>query len=100
MRKFGSIDFLVNNAGGQFPSPAAGITTKGFNAVLETNLTGTFICCREGKKGTERITKYSNFFSLRTQHNDSLFNMISLGIITGGSSDIWLYLLSTCHSNC
>jgi len=43
----GRIDFLVNNAGGQFPSPAAWIRTKGWNAVVETNLTGTFLCCRE-----------------------------------------------------
>ncbi len=45
--RFGSIDFLINNAGGQFPSPAALIRTKGWNAVIETNLTGTFLCCRE-----------------------------------------------------
>jgi NAD(P)-dependent dehydrogenase (short-subunit alcohol dehydrogenase family) len=45
--RFGAIDFLVNNAGGQFPSPAALVRTKGWNAVIETNLTGTFLCCRE-----------------------------------------------------
>jgi len=45
--EFGGLDFLVNNAGGQFPSPAGAIRTKGWNAVIETNLTGTFLCCRE-----------------------------------------------------
>ena len=40
--KMGGIDFLVNNAGGQFPSPAEAINTKGWNAVIETNLSGTF----------------------------------------------------------
>jgi NAD(P)-dependent dehydrogenase (short-subunit alcohol dehydrogenase family) len=45
--RWGRIDLLVNNAGGQFPSPAQAIRTKGWNAVLETNLTGTFLCCRE-----------------------------------------------------
>jgi len=44
---FGGLDLLVNNAGGQFPSPAASISDKGWRAVLETNLTGTFTCCRE-----------------------------------------------------
>ncbi|XP_064419305.1 peroxisomal trans-2-enoyl-CoA reductase [Latimeria chalumnae] len=43
----GRIDFLVNNGGGQFPSPADAISAKGWNAVIETNLTGTFYCCRE-----------------------------------------------------
>jgi NAD(P)-dependent dehydrogenase (short-subunit alcohol dehydrogenase family) len=47
LERFGSIDILVNNAGGQFPSPAGFIRTKGWKAVLETNLQGTFVCCRE-----------------------------------------------------
>jgi peroxisomal trans-2-enoyl-CoA reductase len=42
VEEFGKIDYLVNNAGGQFPSPAATISERGWNAVIETNLTGTF----------------------------------------------------------
>ncbi len=42
LERFGSIDFLVNNGGGQFPSPAIAIRRKGWDAVIETNLTGTF----------------------------------------------------------
>ena len=38
---------LVNNAGGQFASPAEFISLKGWTAVTETNLTGTFLMCRE-----------------------------------------------------
>lgn len=38
----GRIDALVNNGGGQFMSPAQYITPKGWNAVLDTNLTGTW----------------------------------------------------------
>lgn len=48
IKKFGKIDFLVNNGGGQFPGPASSFSLKGWNAVIETNLTGTFLCCREG----------------------------------------------------
>jgi len=36
------VDYLVNNAGGQFPSLAADMSGKGWAAVIETNLTGTF----------------------------------------------------------
>lgn len=43
----GQIHGLVNNAGGQFASPAEFISLKGWTAVLETNLTGTFLMCRE-----------------------------------------------------
>ena len=38
--KYGRIDILVNNGGGQFPSLTKDLTLKGWNAVLETNLTG------------------------------------------------------------
>ncbi|XP_051839549.1 peroxisomal trans-2-enoyl-CoA reductase isoform X3 [Antechinus flavipes] len=40
------INFLVNNGGGQFLSPTEHITSKGWNAVVETNLTGTFYLCK------------------------------------------------------
>lgn len=45
--QFGKVDGLVNNAGGQFASPAEFISLKGWTAVIETNLTGTFLMCRE-----------------------------------------------------
>ena len=39
---FGQIDVLINNAGGQFAAPAREIKPKGWNAVIDTNLTGTW----------------------------------------------------------
>ncbi|POI23944.1 hypothetical protein CIB84_012308, partial [Bambusicola thoracicus] len=42
----GKIDYLVNNGGGQFASPSEAIRAKGWNAVIDTNLTGTFYCCK------------------------------------------------------
>jgi NAD(P)-dependent dehydrogenase (short-subunit alcohol dehydrogenase family) len=41
--EFGGIDLLVNNGGGQFPAPAMAISERGWRAVIETNLTGTFL---------------------------------------------------------
>jgi len=43
----GRIHGLVNNAGGQFPAPLAGISAKGWQAVLANNLTGGFLVARE-----------------------------------------------------
>lgn len=43
----GRIDGLVNNAGGQYRQALEDISTKGFEAVVRTNLTGGFICMRE-----------------------------------------------------
>jgi citronellol/citronellal dehydrogenase len=40
MDTFGRIDGLVNNAGGQFLSPAEDISPSGWDTVIETNLTG------------------------------------------------------------
>jgi citronellol/citronellal dehydrogenase len=39
---FGQVDVLVNNAGGQFPQPVRDYKPKGWNAVIDTNLNGTF----------------------------------------------------------
>lgn len=47
IEKYGRIDILVNNGGGQFPSPAEYINRKGWHAVIETNLTGTFFLTQE-----------------------------------------------------
>jgi citronellol/citronellal dehydrogenase len=38
----GRIDSLINSAGGQFPQPAIDFSIKGWNAVINTNLNGTW----------------------------------------------------------
>jgi citronellol/citronellal dehydrogenase len=43
----GTIDGLVNNAGGQFSAPLKDISLKGWEAVVRTNLTGGFLVARE-----------------------------------------------------
>ena len=47
LARHGRIDSLVNNAGGQFPSPLSSITAKGWDAVVRNNLTGGFLMARE-----------------------------------------------------
>jgi len=43
----GRLDGLVNNAGGQYRAPMKTLSTKGFEAVVRSNLTGGFIFMRE-----------------------------------------------------
>jgi citronellol/citronellal dehydrogenase len=38
----GRLDVLINNAGGQFPQAAIDFSIKGWNAVINTNLNGTW----------------------------------------------------------
>ena len=45
--RHGRIHGLVNNAGGQFPSPLTAISKKGFDTVIANNLTGSFLMMRE-----------------------------------------------------
>lgn len=40
--RFGRVDVLVNNAGGQFPTTAESLSPKGFAAVVRNNLIGTW----------------------------------------------------------
>ena len=47
LKRFGRIDGLVNNAGGQFAATIDRISAKGFDAVVRTNLTGGFLMARE-----------------------------------------------------
>jgi citronellol/citronellal dehydrogenase len=42
MARYGRIDVLVNNAGGQFPTAAESLQPKGWEAVIRNNLNGTF----------------------------------------------------------
>lgn len=47
LAEHGRIDGLVNNAGGQFPSPLRDISDKGWDAVVRNNLNGGFTMMRE-----------------------------------------------------
>ena len=42
LRREGRLDILVNNGGGQFLAPAETISPRGWDAVVQTNLTGTW----------------------------------------------------------
>ncbi len=45
--QFGQLDCLVNNAGGQFPQDAIDFSRKGWSAVIDTNLNGTWWMMQE-----------------------------------------------------
>jgi NAD(P)-dependent dehydrogenase (short-subunit alcohol dehydrogenase family) len=44
--QFGRIDILINNAGTSWGAPIEEMRLEHWNKVMETNLTGTFLCCQ------------------------------------------------------
>jgi glucose 1-dehydrogenase len=51
---FGTIDILVANAGLQQDAPFEQMTLQQWNTVINVNLTGQFLCCREAVKEFKR----------------------------------------------
>ncbi|HEX7036608.1 MAG TPA: SDR family oxidoreductase [Pseudomonadales bacterium] len=52
---FPAVDFLINNAGGQFPARPLDISDNGWRSVVDLNLNGTWnVCQRVGRHMVER----------------------------------------------
>lgn len=49
--RFGRLDILVNNAGGQFPQAAIDFSPKGWDAVIDTNLNGSWHMMQAAARG-------------------------------------------------
>lgn len=75
--KHGQIHGLVNNAGGQFPSPVSAISKRGFEAVVANNLTGGFLMMREA------------YNQSMAKHGGSVVNM---------TADMWNGMPGMAHS--
>ncbi|MBC7434847.1 MAG: SDR family oxidoreductase [Bdellovibrionales bacterium] len=73
----GRVDGLVNNAGGQYITPAEQISAKGWDAVVATNLTGGFLMAREC------------YVQSMQKHGGSIVNIIA---------DIWGSMPGMAHS--
>jgi glucose 1-dehydrogenase len=50
IKKFGTLDIMINNAGVENPVPSHEMTLDNWNKVVNTNLTGAFLGCREALK--------------------------------------------------
>jgi NAD(P)-dependent dehydrogenase (short-subunit alcohol dehydrogenase family) len=68
IERFGAIDCLINNAGGQFPARPQDISDRGWRAVIDLNLNGTWnMCSRVGphmlKRGRGAVVNVVHVYS-------------------------------------
>jgi NAD(P)-dependent dehydrogenase (short-subunit alcohol dehydrogenase family) len=73
LSQFGRIDILINNAGTSWGAPIEEMRLEQWNKVIETNLTGTFLCCQAvGKHMTaQKYGKIINIASVAGLHGAS-----------------------------
>jgi NAD(P)-dependent dehydrogenase (short-subunit alcohol dehydrogenase family) len=85
-QEFGTLDILVNNAGISFISPTTETSTANFRRVLDVNLLGPFLLCREfGKimlaKGSGSIINIASIAGLFGISERSAYNASKHGLI-------------------
>ncbi len=62
----GRLDHVVNNAGGQFSAPATDISPKGWQAVVETNLYGTWYMMQAAARRWIEAEQPGNIINIST----------------------------------
>jgi citronellol/citronellal dehydrogenase len=87
----GRIDGLFNNAGGQFPSPAAELSAKGFDVVVRNNLTGGFLVSREVY--TQSMQKHGgSIVNMTADYRNGFPNMVHTGAARAGMANLTMTL--------
>jgi len=83
MERHGRIDGLVNNAGGQFPSPIEKISKNGFATVVENNLVGGFLMSKEVYNVTMKENG-GNIINITADCKNGFPNMVHTGAARAG----------------
>lgn len=83
--RFGGLDILVNNAGIGVFKPVDQIAVEEWDAVVNTNLSGAFYCCREAiplmrKRGGGYIFNVSSLAGVNAFAGGSAYNASKFGL--------------------
>ena len=78
VREHGRLDGVVNNAGGQFPTMAGDLKPKGWSAVVDTNLNGTWW-----------VTQAAFNHAFKSQGHGAIVNMVA---------DVWMGVPGMVHT--
>ncbi|MGB0932229.1 MAG: SDR family oxidoreductase, partial [Chitinophagales bacterium] len=84
----GHLDILVNNAGGQFPALAEHINNKGWNAVINNNLNGTFYMIREMANAFFIPQKQGNIINITANVIRGFPGMVHTGAARAGVENL------------
>lgn len=76
LSRFGRIDILINNAGTSWGAPVEEMRLEHWNKVIETNLTGTFLC-------SQAVGKV-----MLQQKRGKIINMASVAGLNGASPEL------------
>lgn len=76
LSRFGRIDILINNAGTSWGAPVEEMRLEDWNKVIETNLTGTFLCSQVVGK------------VMLQQKRGKIINMASVAGLNGASPEL------------
>jgi NAD(P)-dependent dehydrogenase (short-subunit alcohol dehydrogenase family) len=82
--EFGTVDTLVNNAGGEFVAAFDDISPNGWDAIVDLNLGGTFHCTQVGSQYMDEGGVVVNMSSVNGQHaapNESHYSASKAAII-------------------
>ena len=74
--RFGGIDILINNAGTSWGAPAEQMQLEHWNKVIQTNLTGTFLCSQAAGK------------IMISQKRGKIINIASIAGIVGSPQEL------------
>src|SRR6202035_5901529 len=84
--QFGRIDVLVNNAGISWGAPVEEMRLEDWNKVIETNLTGTFLCAQAVGKVMIRQSRGKN--SAGKNRAGKIINVASVAGLGGAPAEL------------